>query len=194
MKNKDVASLTLIPYLRSQGINKLDYVFISHDDFDHCGAYDSLSKQIEIKQTITSYKEKMELGDIKIEMLKTGIETDDNNDKSLIIKATINNLIYLFTGDASTKVEDKLLENYPNLKVDILKVSHHGSITGTSSEFLEAIRPKIALISCGQNNRYGHPNESVLQRLEDYDVKVLRSDTMGMVKIVYYGDDNYIYP
>ena len=194
LKNKDLASLTLIPYLRSQGINKLDYVFISHDDFDHCGAYDSLSKQIEIKQTITSYKEKIELGDIKIEMLKTEIETDDNNDKSLIIKATINNLIYLFTGDASTKVEHRLLENYPDLKVDILKVSHHGSITGTSSEFLEAIRPKIALISCAQNNRYGHPNESVLQRLEDYDVRVLRSDTMGMVKIVYYGDDNYIYP
>ncbi|WP_455683556.1 DNA internalization-related competence protein ComEC/Rec2 [Thomasclavelia sp.] len=194
LKNKDLASLTLVPYLRSQGINKLDYVFISHDDYDHCGAYDSLFKQIEIKQTITSYQEKIELGEIKIEMLKSGIEAEDNNDKSLIIKATINDLVYLFTGDASSKVEHQLIKNYPDLKVDVLKVSHHGSATGTSSEFLEAVRPKIALISCGLNNRYGHPNKSVLERLEDYDVKVFRSDMMGMVKIVYYGDDNYIYP
>lgn len=194
LKNKDIASLTLVPYLRSQGINRLDYVFISHNDFDHCGAYDSLFEQIEIKQTITTYQEEIEIGNVKIEMLKSGIGTDDINDKSLIIKATINNLVYLFMGDASNRVEHKLIENYPDLKVDVLKVSHHGSITGTSSEFLEAIRPKIALISCGQNNRYGHPNKGVLERLEDYDVKIYRSDLMGMVKIVYYGDDNYIYP
>ena len=194
LKNKDIASLTLVPYLRSQGINRLEYVFISHNDIDHCGAYDSLFEQIEIKQTITTYQEEIEIGNVKIEMLKSGIGTDDINDKSLIIKATINNLVYLFMGDASNRVEHKLIENYPDLNVDVLKVSHHGSITGTSSEFLEAIRPKIALISCGQNNRYGHPNKGVLERLEDYDVKIYRSDLMGMVKIVYYGDDNYIYP
>lgn len=194
LKNKDIASLTLVPYLKSQGINRLDYVFISHDDFDHCGAYDSLVKEIEIKQTVTSYQEKIEIGDIEIEMLKSGMETKDNNDNSLVIKATINNLVYLFTGDISSKIERKLIENYPNLKIDVLKVSHHGSVTGTSSEFLEVVRPKIALISCGRNNRYGHPNKSVLERLEDYDVKVYRSDLTGMVKIIYYGDDNYIYP
>ena len=77
--------------------------------------------------------------------------------------------------------------------VDVLKVSHHGSNTGTSAAFLNAIKPKIALISCGKDNYYGHPHDDVITRLNDYGVKVYRSDEMGMVKIVYYGDDNYIF-
>ena len=75
-----------------------------------------------------------------------------------------------------------------------MKVSHHGSNTGTCSEFLDVVRPKVALVSCGKNNRYNHPSEDVLLRLEDYGVKVYRSDLLGMVKILYYGNDNYIYP
>ncbi len=194
LRNKDLASLTLVPYLRSQGVFKLDYVFISHDDFDHCGAYESLSNQIEIEHTVEKYQKEMKIGKVKIEMLKSDISSNDNNDKSLVIKATINNLVYLFTGDASNLVEKDLIKKYPDLKVDVLKVSHHGSITGTCSEFLEAVRPKIALISCGKDNRYGHPSDIVITRLEDYDIKIYRSDLMGMVKIVYYGSDNYIYP
>lgn len=194
LRNKDLASLTLVPYLRSQGIFELDYVFISHDDFDHCGAYESLSNQIEIKHTVKKYQEKMKIGNIEIEMLKSDVSSNDNNDTSLVIKATINDLVYLFTGDASNLVEKDLIKKYPDLKVDVLKVSHHGSTTGTCSEFLEVVRPKIALISCGKDNRYGHPSDAVLRRLEDYDIKIYRSDLMGMVKIVYYGDDNYIYP
>ncbi len=194
LRNKDLASLTLVPYLRSQGIFELDYVFISHDDFDHCGAYESLSNQIEIKHTVKKYQEKMKIGNIEIEMLKSDVSSNDNNDTSLVIKATISDLVYLFTGDASNLVEKNLIKKYPDLKVDVLKVSHHGSTTGTCSEFLEVVRPKIALISCGRDNRYGHPSDAVLRRLEDYDIKIYRSDLMGMVKIVYYGDDNYIYP
>lgn len=193
LRNKDLASLTLIPYLRSQGIHKLDYVFISHDDFDHSGAYQSLSKQMDIKHTITTYQDEMVIGQVKLEMLDSKLKCADSNDCSLVIKATINNLVYLFTGDISTRIEHEIIKNYPDLKVDILKVSHHGSTTGTSSEFLEVLRPKVALISCGKDNRYGHPSDTVLSRLEDYDVKVYRSDIMGMVKIIYYGDDNYIY-
>lgn len=194
LRNKDLASLTLVPYLRSQGIFELDYVFISHDDFDHCGAYESLSNQIEIKHTVKKYQEKMKIGNIEIEMLKSDVSSNDNNDTSLVIKATINDLVYLFIGDASNLVEKDLIKKYPDLKVDVLKASHHGSTTGTCSEFLEVVRPKIALISCGKDNRYGHPSDAVLRRLEDYDIKIYRSDLMGMVKIVYYGDDNYIYP
>ena len=194
LRNKDLASLTLVPYLRSQGIFELDYVFISHDDFDHCGAYESLSNQIEIKHTVKKYQEKMKIGNIEIEMLKSDVSSNDNNDTSLVIKATINDLVYLFIGDASNLVEKDLIKKYPDLKVDVLKVSHHGSTTGTCSEFLEVVRPKIALISCGKDNRYGHPSDAVLRRLEDYDIKIYRSDLMGMVKTVYYGDDNYIYP
>ncbi|WRK51722.1 MBL fold metallo-hydrolase [Coprobacillaceae bacterium CR2/5/TPMF4] len=71
LKNTDLAEVTLVPYLRSIGVFELDYVFISHDDFDHSGAYDSLSEKIKIKETITTYQEKMTIGNVEIEMLKT---------------------------------------------------------------------------------------------------------------------------
>lgn len=193
LQTRDLASTTLVPYLNSQGIYKLDYVFISHDDFDHNGSYDSLFKQVKIDHTITTYQSQMKIGDVEIEMLDDGISHDDKNDDSLVIKAKINNLVYLFMGDASSEVEKELIKKYPELKADVLKVSHHGSSTGTCSEFLDVVRPKVALISCGKNNRYNHPNEDVLLRLKDYGVKIYRSDLMGMVKIVYYGNDNYIY-
>jgi len=193
LQTRDLASTTLVPYLNSQGIYKLDYVFISHDDFDHNGSYDSLSKQIKIDNTITTYQSQMKIGDVQIEMLDDGISHDNKNDDSLVIKAKINNLVYLFMGDASSEVEKELIKKYPELKADVLKVSHHGSSTGTCSEFLDVVRPKVALISCGKNNRYNHPNEDVLLRLKDYGVKIYRSDLMGTVKIVYYGNDNYIY-
>ena len=148
LKNTDLAEVTLVPYLRSIGVFELDYVFISHDDFDHSGAYDSLSEKIKIKETITTYQEKMTIGNVEIEMLKTPL-SDDSNDSSLVFVATVNKLKYLFTGDISTTVEKQLVETYPDLKVDVLKVSHHGSNTATSALFLEKIKPRIALICCG---------------------------------------------
>lgn len=192
LRNKDLASLTLIPYLRSQGIFKLDYVFISHDDFDHSGAYESLSNQMEIKHTITNYQESLQIGEVNIKMLKTAV-SDDANDGSLVFVATVNRLNYLFTGDISTQVETQLVNDYPDLKIDVLKVSHHGSSTGTSAKLLNTYKPKMALISCGKNNRYGHPHDEVIGRLNDYGVKIYRSDEMGMVKVMYYGGDNYIF-
>lgn len=192
LKNKDIATLTLIPYLRSQGIFELDYVLISHDDFDHNGAYDSLAKQIEIKKTVVDWQEEISIGDVEIQMLKTPT-SDNTNDNSLVLIASINGLKYLFTGDISSAVEKQLIKDYPDLKIDVLKVSHHGSNTGTSATLLNTYQPKMALISCGKNNRYGHPHEEVITRLNDYGVKVYRSDLMGMVKVVYYDDDNYIF-
>ena len=82
---------------------------------------------------------------------------------------------------------------YKELKVDVLKVSHHGSLSATSDELLKLIKPKVALISVGKNNLYHHPHKDVIQRLNDYDIHIYRSDETGMVSIVYYGKDNYIY-
>lgn len=192
LKNSDLASVTLVPYLHSIGIYQLDYVFLSHNDFDHSGAYDSLKNQIKIKQTITEYQSEIVIGDVIIKMLETS-NSEDSNDNSLVLLAEINGLKYLFTGDISTAVELELIEKYPDLKVDVLKVSHHGSQSATSAAFLMAIDPKIALISCGKNNFYGHPSSEVIERLDDYGIKTYRTDQSGMVKIVYYGKNNYIF-
>lgn len=193
LASRDVAKNNVVPYLRSIGIKKLDYVFISHEDYDHCGALPSLQQLIPVKNIINSYQDKIKIGDVIIEMLTTDKVYDNPNDNSLIIKATVNQLNYLFTGDISRQVEKDLYYKYQSLDIDVLKVGHHGS-NSSSSEFLfKMISPKVALISCGKNNTYGHPHKTVLNHLNAYGIKVIRSDQTGMATIMYYGQKNYIY-
>lgn len=191
LKNTDIATETIIPYLYSEGIKSLDAVFISHDDFDHCGALDSLTSNFSVKEVVKNFKEK-KIGDLIFVNLAINKKYFESNDQSTVIYVQINHLNYLFTGDISETVEKDLYEEYQNLDVDVLKVAHHGSRTSTSKYLLNLIKPKVALISVGKNNLYKHPHFETLQRLNDYGVKIYRSDLQGMVKIYYYGDGNYI--
>lgn len=100
----------------------------------------------------------------------------DLNDASLVVKLESRGERALFTGDISSKVEKLLIEQGLDLGARILKIAHHGSRTSTSEEFLEAVNPDIAVISVGENNRYNHPSEIVLQRLNSFNIKVLRTD------------------
>lgn len=107
----------------------------------------------------------------------------DANDLSLVFTLRYKNRIALFTGDASEQVE-KTLYDSPLLPahVDLLKVSHHGSKTGTSRAFLQAITPTIALISAGKENRYGHPHAAPLYRLRQIGAEIWRTDVDGRVR------------
>ena len=94
------------------------------------------------------------------------------------------NFSILFTGDIEEIAERRILNLYSDkLKADILKVAHHGSKTSSSQEFLELIKPKIALIGVGKNNNFGHPNQDVLERLTDLGAKVYRTDKCGEITI-----------
>lgn len=194
LKNKDVANNVIIPYLRSEGVFKLDYVFISHNDYDHNGSYEELAKNIKVVNKIEKYTPKIEIGDVEIKMYQTEMENSDINDQSLVFIARVNNLNYLFSGDISEKVEEAMYLKYQYLDVDVLKVAHHGSKSSTGNYLFKMISPKVALISCGKNNLYGHPHQEVLKRLQSNGVVIYRSDYNGMVSIRYYGDNNYIYP
>ena len=99
----------------------------------------------------------------------------------------------MFTGDISQEVEQDLYQTYQKLDVDVLKVAHHGSKTSSSDDLFKMMDPKIALISVGKNNFYRHPSYATLKRLKSYGVRIYRSDEMGMVKIVYYGEKNYVF-
>lgn len=192
LKNRDLATDTIIPYLESQGVKCLDAVFISHEDYDHAGALDSLLEHFGVKQVIKDFKE-IKIGKVLFKRLLLNRQYSDANDQSQVIYAKIQNLKYLFTGDISSHVEQDLIERYPHLKVDVLKVSHHGSHSATSAAFLRTIQPKIALISVGKHNLYRHPHYEVVQRLKHYGIHVYRSDEMGMIKIISYGFNHYIY-
>ncbi len=193
-RNFDLADNVIEPYLRSLGIHHLDYVIITHDDFDHAGSYPSLAKRIDIGETITTIPPELHLGKVALNFLELG-QYQDKNDNSLVFQATINNVGYLFTGDISQRVEHEIVEKYPNLEVDVLKVSHHGSNTATGPEFIRHYQPKVALISVGANNPYHHPALEVQNNLSSYGGRIYQSDVDGGVSIKYFPDmANLIHP
>lgn len=113
------------------------------------------------------------------------ISSSDVNESSLVIKLCYRSNCFLFTGDISFEEEKKLLSK--NIKADILKISHHGSKYSTSSEFLSAVNPKMAIVQVGKNN-YGHPAQETLERVNAIGSKILRNDQDGDIEI--YSDGN----
>ncbi|HOV28270.1 MAG TPA: DNA internalization-related competence protein ComEC/Rec2, partial [Pseudobacteroides sp.] len=111
------------------------------------------------------------------------------NNGAIVFKLNYKDVNILFTGDIEKEAEKILLDNNADLKADILKVSHHGSKTSTTEEFLNATDPKIAVISVGKNNNFGHPAESVIERLQNKSVKILRTDIHGTILMKTNGSD-----
>ena len=103
----------------------------------------------------------------------------NENDNSSVIYTELSNHKFLFMGDAGLRVEEDLIEKYNLQDIDVLKVGHHGSKTSSGKEFINEINPKYSIISVGKNNWYGHPNNSVLDNLEDS--KIYRTDQDGSI-------------
>lgn len=202
----DLANNKLIPYLQSEGISKLDYLILTHGDFDHAGMALNLLKNFPVnniilnkdndndlekqvikyaqKEKINYYhfqKETLKVGAVKFYFLN-GYETDDENENSLVIYTKIGKQNILLMGDAGEKSENYLLNNYDLPAVDILKVGHHGSRTSSDKTFIDKIKPKYSMISAGKNNRYGHPHKETLQNLNDS--VIYRTDKDGSIKFI----------
>ncbi len=92
---------------------------------------------------------------------------EDENESSLVLYTELNSYSFLFMGDSTTKEESAIMNEYVLPKIDVFKVGHHGSKTSTSEKLIEQIRPQYAVISVGENNRYGHPTKEVLDRLKE---------------------------
>lgn len=141
-------------------------------------------------QIITDYAGKsIKTGNVSIDILYpsvnlSGKKLKDSNDSSVISRLVFNNNSFLFTGDISNKLEKELIAENINLFSDVLKVAHHGSKYSTSEEFLQNVNPEIAVISVGAKNSYGHPTSEVLQKLEKFGIKILRTDKDGTIEIV----------
>lgn len=119
--------------------------------------------------------------DLEFKVLYDGSKASNENASSLILMVNLNGFKILFTGD-SDKESEKF---YNGEETTILKVAHHGSNTSTSQEFLEKVRPKIAVISCGYKNSYGHPSELVLANLKNENVKTFVTAYDGEIKMTY---------
>lgn len=192
----------IIPYLKSLGMKRIDYLILSHGDYDHmgestylvenfkvnrvilnCGPYNDLEKdliRVLNKKNIKYYSciEKLNIGKYELQFLNTG-EYDNENDNSNVIYLNYNDYQLLFMGDAGLAKEKDILEKYDFTDIDILKIGHHGSNTSSSKEFINRMNPKYSLISVGNNNRYGHPNDEVLKKLSES--KIYRTDIDGSV-------------
>lgn len=180
----DIATKKIIPYLKYHGINRIDIVVITHDDFDHNGALESLNNNIIIDNIISDNNiDSVKLGKITLENLNCfDNKSGDKNDNSIVLYGNIGGFNYLFTGDISKSVEKKIIDNYNSLDVDVLKVAHHGSKSSTSDEFVSFITPNYAIISVGYNNIYKHPNQEVINVLEKYNVIIYRTDINGTIR------------
>ena len=192
-KSYDSGQRILVPYLKSLGVREIKAVFISHEDKDHSGNLPILYDNFKVDNLITnSYNieglkaynpiimrkgNRLMLKNGYIECIFEG-QVGDENAESLGLLINIQGIKILSLGDLPSEYEDDL-----NLKADILKVSHHGSKTSTSKDFVENLNPKIALISSGRNNFYGHPTKEVLDNLKG--VNIYNSQESGMVKIVF---------
>lgn len=137
--------------------------------------------------------ESIMVGDLELKMLGPIGEysKSDNNNPSVVIMARWGNTKVLLTGDAETKAEERLIEEYGNdLKCDVLKVGHHGSHSSTwESGLLDYAQPTYATISCGEGNSYGHPHTETMEALEEYNVTVYRTDTDGSIVITTDGEE-----
>lgn len=123
-----------------------------------------------------------DLGEAHFKVLSPGREHEDLNDSSLVIRVVYKGAAFLFMGDAGFEAENELLSRHGReLRADVLKVGHHGSSSASSREFLEAVRPDYAVISCGRDNDYGHPHYSAVKLIGSTGAKIYRTDLMGNV-------------
>ena len=191
-----------IKFLKSTGKSKINYLVLTHGDFDHMGEAINLVNNFKVEKVIFNcgpYNE-LESGLIKVLDKKKipyyscikELNIDDNklyflnnknygneNDNSSVIYTKLNNHKFLFMGDAGVEVEEDLIEKYNLQDIDVLKVGHHGSKTSSSKKFIDEIEPKYSIISVGKNNRYGHPNNEVLNNIKDS--KIYRTDLDGSI-------------
>ncbi len=179
----DIATNSLIPFLKKNRIYSLDAVFLTHNDFDHSGGFESLADHFDVKN-VYDYSNFNEFDSTIFKVGNLNIYKDlreDENDKSLVLKFELGDTSFLIMGDAPSKIEEQIIKDNPTLDIDILKVGHHGSKTSSSLEFLKVVTPKEAIISCGKNNIYHHPNEETLENLKKVNAKIRRTDIEGSI-------------
>ena len=200
----------IIDYLEQYNVTHLNYVIATHPHSDHYGAFTSVLSHVTIDTVYSPFKvtdvsgfnrflnyvhytkrnqvivpeigEQFYLGAARVTVLGP-LRTDyeDINNTSIVLRIEYGDLAFLFTGDMEGEAELELLKTGVNLKADVIKVGHHGSYSSSWYQFLRAVQPTYGVISCGRNNEYGHPHESVLSRYRDADVKLYRTDMQGHI-------------
>lgn len=201
-----IAKQVVIPYLMRQGISQLDQVVLTHLDQDHAGAFQFLNQEIDINKVYSNERDvrftdsnfdychegqKWQFDQIKIQVLAPTENSlssvkGNQNELSCIVYIQVpqakNYQNFLLMGDAGWEAEYQLLQKYPDLKVDVLVLGHHGSQHSSSFDFLKRLQPKLAVISAGFDNRYHHPHPIVLARLKALSIPFYSTIQQGSLE------------
>ena len=206
-----------LAYLQDQGISSLDLVVATHPDADHIGGLDDVISSLGVEEVwdggtvndtlaYDAYKSSILTKGLSMSPVRRGevqafangarlevlspsaISNSDLNNSSLVLRLTYGDFSYLFMGDAETEVESALLMNGTVLDSDVLKVGHHGSPSSTSQAFAAAVSPGAAVISVGPNS-YGHPSQTILDRLQNLGAVIYRTDLTGTIVLTTDGGD-----
>ena len=200
------AQRTLIPYLKSRGVAKIDQLVLTNTDKEHVGDLLEVTKAFHVGEILVSkgsLKQKEFVAELQATQTKVRSVTagenlpifgsqlevlspreigDGGHEDSLVLYGKLLDKNFLFTGNLEEKGEMDMLKHYPDLKVDVLKAGQHGSKNSSSSAFLEQLKPEIALISVGKSNRIKLPHQETLTRLEGINSKVYRTDQHGAIR------------
>lgn len=200
------AQRTLIPYLKSRGVAKIDQLILTNTDKEHVGDLLEVTKAFHVGEILVSkgsLKQKEFVAELQatqtrvrsvtvgenlpifgshLEVLSPREIGDGGHEDSLVLYGKLLDKHFLFTGNLEEKGEKDMLKDYSDLEVDVLKVSQHGSKKSSSSAFLEQLKPEITLISVGKNNRTKLPHQETLTRLEGINSKVYRTDQQGAIR------------
>ena len=201
----------LLADLEELGVDHLDYMVATHPHEDHIGGLPGVMERIAVEEcwmpedaadtwTYTHFLEALETHDVAVAVPQPGDTisfgsctvtvlaplsgAEEHNNNSLVLRVVCGETAFLFTGDMEDAEERELLGSGADLSADVLKVAHHGSRYTTGMEFLRAVSPEVAVISCGAGNEYGHPHSALLQRLDYLEIKTYRTDQMGTVVII----------
>jgi competence protein ComEC len=207
----NASTTSLIRYLQSQNIKKIDDLVLTHPHEDHIGGADAVIKGFDIgalymnkiTTTTNTYKDVVSaisskglkpiepapemtfmLGDATCTILSP-IKTNekDLNTYSIVIKLVFGDNKFLFTGDTQASNEQDMINKGYDLSADVLKVAHHGSGTSTTLQFLDKVNPKYAVISVGKDNDYGHPHSQTMDKLKAKNIQVYRTDENGTIVV-----------
>ena len=209
---KNIKGRMVSDYVREQGIERLDYLILTHPDNDHIGGAPVILEDFRIENILVSYyaKASSEYELLKSTLEQNNLETrvpvpgeeytlgeavftilgpvevfEDSNNSSIVFRLDFGERSFLFAGDQEKKAEKALLNQMEvNLQADVLKVGHHGKNDACGKKFLAAVDPEYAVISCGPDEGDIEPEEKLLERLYDSETTVLRTDEQGTIIVV----------
>ncbi len=207
------ATEDILAYIEGRGHNKLDYILCTHPHSDHIGGMAQVIESLDVGQiympkavhTSKTYEKLLlaiqEKG-LGITAAKAGLSFmpeeavevqflapvgdyyEELNDYSAVVRVSYGENAFLFTGDAEELSETEILKSGRTLSADVLKVGHHGSSSSSHQAFLDAVSPEYAIISCGEDNSYGHPHKEVVERLENMYISLYQTSVCGTVAAV----------